>query len=76
MSASCTDIQALERREGLRTWHRIASAPKDGTRFHAKLGSLKRVTWWGKASHVPMYGWCHGKVEDVDLWQPSHWKPR
>jgi hypothetical protein len=34
-----------------------------------------RVTWWGKASHVPLYGWCRGTVENVDLWEPTHWKP-
>lgn len=64
-----------ERAEGLRTWKRIDSAPKDGTSFKAKLGSLQRVTWWGKTSHVPLYGWCHGRAEDVELWQPSHWRP-
>lgn len=58
-----------------RTWERIESAPKDGTRFYAKSGSLKRLTWWGKASHVPLYGWCHGPdPENIDLWAPSHWK--
>jgi hypothetical protein len=36
---------------------------------------LVRKTWWGKTSHVPLYGWCHGRVENVDLWRPTHWKP-
>ena len=72
-------------------WQPIETAPKDGTRFRAKgvrYGTgmnfmdlagkryqLNRITWWGKVSHVPLYGWCHGRVEDVDLWQPTHWRP-
>ena len=42
------------------------------------VGSLRRLvrtTWWGKVSHVPLHGWCHGRVENVDLWEPTHWKP-
>ena len=36
----------------------------------------KRKTWWGKTSHVPLRGWCHGRdVENIDLWQPTHWRP-
>ena len=72
-------------------WQPIDSAPKDGTRFkakgfrigtgrnfmdmHGKRYRVQRITWWGKTSHVPLYGWCHGKVEDVDLWQPTSWMP-
>jgi hypothetical protein len=40
-----------------------------------KLYYIVRKTWFGKASHVPLYGWCHGRVEDVDLWYPTEWKP-
>jgi len=30
-----------------------------------------RLTWWGKTSHVPLYGWCHGDdIEDLDIWTP------
>ena len=71
----------------LGVWSPIASAPKDGTRFKArgkysrfvdryKTTSRRRVliTWWGKASHVPLYGWCHGRdIEDIDLWEPTEW---
>lgn len=66
-------------------WQPIETAPRDGTRFQAKSISklivagrrpvIKRVTWWGKASHVPLYGWCHGRGENVDLWQPTQWAP-
>jgi len=72
-------------------WKPIDTAPKDGTIFMGlaarigrsghplevggKLYYMKRKTWFGKASHIPMYGWCHGRVEDVDLWHPTQWKP-
>ena len=62
-------------------WQDISTAPKDGTRFMGRVQSQnktsenKRQTWWGKTSHVPIYGWCHGKVENVDLWNPTAWKP-
>ena len=58
-------------------WKPIETAPKDGARFIGwkRNENIKRITWHGKASHVPLYGWCHGRVEDVDMWQPTHWKP-
>lgn len=67
-------------------WQPIESAPRDGTRFMGRrsyanhrrnwrMSYLKRITRWGKASHVPLYGWCHGRVENVDLWEPTHWSP-
>lgn len=68
-------------------WQPIETAPRDGTRFVARglvttkggrrTRALRRVTWFGKTSHVPLYGWCHGRdVENIDLWQPTHWRPR
>jgi hypothetical protein len=65
-----------------RGWRPIASAPKDGTAITARrspkdVGCRGRKTWWGKASHVPLYGWCIGTdMEDIDLWRPDEWKPR
>lgn len=72
------------------TWQAIETAPKDGTRFLAQgsyIGCagafgevageryyLRRKTWWGKTSHVPLYGWCHGRAENVDLWEPTKWR--
>lgn len=57
-------------------WQDIATAPKDGTRFTGKLRNTRRRTWYGKVSHVPIYGWCHGRdVENIDLWRPTHWLP-
>jgi hypothetical protein len=67
-------------------WKPIETAPKDGTRFLAKGPADKyarypikrrRITWYGKVSHIPLYGWCHGRdPEDVSTWDPTHWKPR
>jgi hypothetical protein len=69
-------------------WQAIATAPKDGTRIKAKRGYVPphnrsngkmryetHITWWGKTSHVPMYGWCYGRdVENINLWQPESWQ--
>lgn len=67
-------------------WQPIETAPRDGTRvlgrstrvcrYTGKLIYTKRRTFWGKTSHVPLYGWNWGRdVEDLDLWQPTHWRP-
>ena len=67
-------------------WQPIETAPRDGTRILGRRTSAdrstgrlryeKRKTFWGKTSHVPIYGWNHGRdVEDLDLWEPTHWKP-
>lgn len=66
-------------------WQPIETAPRDGklfigrksyaNRYTGRLQYQKRRTWFGKTSHVPLYGWCHGKPEDVDLWEPTHWRP-
>jgi len=72
-------------------WQPIETAPKDGTRIlgrcvyaagltdRAPMGKLCRTTrktFWGKTSHVPLYGWNYGRdVENLNLWEPTHWKP-
>ena len=68
-------------------WQPIETAPTDGTRILGRrfasvdryTGALRyhtRKTFWGKTSHVSLYGWNWGRdVEDQNLWQPEHWKP-
>ena len=70
-------------------WQSIESAPRDGTLILGKLaecpkwpasGRMRyrvRKTKWGKTAHVPLYGWIVGfhRVEETDLWSPTHWKP-
>ena len=67
-------------------WQPIETAPRDGTRIMARgpagnviRPQVRRQTWWGKTSHVPLYGWCwmrHAQdFENVDLWNPTHWRP-
>ncbi len=81
-------IRALARAKGEDTtsWQPIETAPKDGTRilgrrpyaetFTGKLRHLTLKTFWGKTSHVPLYGWNHGNdVENMNLWEPTRWMP-
>lgn len=65
-------------------WQPIETAPKDGTRIIGIMRGgvpgryiyTRRKTYWGKTSHVPLYGWNYGRdVEDQNLWHPTHWKP-
>jgi hypothetical protein len=69
-----------------RGWMPIETAPRDGTAFVGRRSYADRLTGrlkyekhrtrWGKASHVPLYGWSYcarGNVEDCTLWQPTHW---
>jgi hypothetical protein len=66
-------------------WQLIESAPHDGRRilgrrsyaerFTGKLRYETHKTYWGKTSHVPLYGWNFGRdPEDQNLWHPTHWK--
>lgn len=57
-------------------WQLIETAPKDGTHFLAanEESRVINISWYGKTSHVPLYGWCQGDdAEDIDLWHPTHW---
>lgn len=59
-------------------WRRdIESAPKDGTRFLTCRHGVVRVAAWGKASHVPLWGFCLADqgAEDFDIIKPTHWMP-
>ncbi len=70
----------MERDMDSTKWKLIEAAPKDGTRIIGRAiddnGMVleQHVTWWGKTSHVPLYGWNHGSVENLDLWTPTHWR--
>lgn len=68
-------------------WQTIDTAPKGSVRIlgrfthvdrlTGRLKYTKRQTWWGKTSHIPLYGWCwcrRGDWENINLWQPTHWK--
>lgn len=59
-------------------WQPIETAPRDGTRIVATDGWRRRKTWYGKTSHVPLYGWCWmphpHDFENVDLWEPKRWR--
>lgn len=67
-------------------WQVIDTAPKDGTwilgrrprieRYTGILRYEKHKTFWGKTSHVPLYGWNYGRnIESMNLWEPTHWQP-
>lgn len=66
-------------------WMPMDSAPRNGTfvigqrayieRSSGRLRYETHKTWWGKTSHVPLYGWNYGRdVEDLDLWEPERWR--
>ena len=66
-------LEAAERA----AWRPIEEAPKDGTKFLGACDDMVVITWFGKTSHVPLYGWCwsNGGPEDVDLWEPDVFRP-
>lgn len=63
-------------------WRPMSGAPTNGDAIMARrvpedsaTGFTGRLTWWGKTSHVPLYGWCFGDdPEDIDLWRPDEWR--
>ena len=55
-------------------WKPMSSAPRDGIKILGRNEEETRTTWFGKTSHVPLYGWCFGHdPEDIDLWEPTEW---
>lgn len=63
-----------------KVWQPIETAPRNAKTFWGRGDDVIRKTWYGKASHVPMYGWCYipdrGGAEDVTLWDPTEWSER
>ena len=61
---------------GVGGWRPIETAPK-GELLIGYVGDAVRLIYWGKTSHVPLYGWnlADQGVEDCELCQPSHWMP-
>ncbi len=56
-------------------WLPIETAPKVVGRIIGAVEGRARFICWGKASHVPMYGWVltDQGPEECDLCQPTHW---
>lgn len=55
-------------------WLPINTAPKNCRIIARKRNSSNYSTWYGKTSHVPLYGWCVGiDPEDIDLWESEEW---
>ncbi len=64
-------------------WQPINTAPRDkpilvwGPRSRGSALGMSIIAVWGKASHVPLYGFVsyHGDPEDTDLIPATHWMP-
>lgn len=67
-------------------WQTIETAPRNGERVLGRMSYIDRLTgkmqyarrqtYYGKTSHVPLYGWNYGRdPENQNLWEPTHWMP-
>jgi hypothetical protein len=58
-------------------WQPIETAPKDCLQKLGFVDGRVRFIYWGKTSHVPLYGWnvADQGVENCELCEPSHWMP-
>ena len=62
-------------------WQPISTAPKDGTPVLVWDSGCEAmlIAWFGKHSHVPLYGWVYGADviggEEVDSCEPTYWMP-
>jgi hypothetical protein len=72
-----TELEEPSSPESVEGWRLIESAPKDNRILGCDRDGRINVTWYGKTSHVAIYGWCwmEGDPEDVNLWGPTHWMP-
>ena len=62
--------------QGKDAWQPMDTAPRTG-RILGVVEGCVRFIYWGKTSHVPIYGWNLGDqgVEDCELCEPTHWMP-
>lgn len=63
------DVEAIK-------WQPIEKAPRDGSDIIGYVDGVRTIIHWGKASHVPMWGWIdtvHDDQNDLDLCNPTHW---
>lgn len=58
-------------------WRPIETAPHNKTVLGVVDGETRLIRW-GKASHVPIYGWCLADqgAEDFDICRPTLWQPK
>jgi hypothetical protein len=58
-------------------WQPIETCQPDGRRVLGVVDGAVRFIYWGKTSHVPIYGWnvCDQGAEDCELCEPTHWMP-
>lgn len=58
-------------------WQPIETAPKVVGRIIGWVDGRARFICWGKASHVPIFGWVltDQGPEECDLCAPTHWMP-
>lgn len=58
-------------------WKPIETAPQDGRKLLGYVFGNVRFIYWGKTSHIPLYGWntCDEGAENCDLCEPTHWMP-
>ncbi len=58
-------------------WMPIESAPIVPGRKLGWVDGTVRFIYYGKTSHVPIYGWntCDEGAEDCELCEPTHWQP-
>lgn len=58
-------------------WQDMSTAPRDGTKFIGWYDGSVRLLAYGKASHVPLYGFIlvDGDPEDADICHPLAWMP-
>lgn len=59
-------------------WKPMSEAPRNQVVLGRSATGMTRETWFGKTSHVPLYGWCFqmdpDDFENVDLWEPTEWR--